>query len=378
MKLKVYTINKAASGEKDMPEQFNELVRPDVVRKAVEAISSNKRQPYGAKSDAGMRASAELSRRRRKYRGSYGHGISRVQRKILSRRGSQMYWVGAVTPGTVGGRRAHPPKELKEWSKKLNKKERRKAVRSAMAATVTKELVMKRGHNIPPEYPFIIHNNIESLKKTKEAREALEKLGLKDELTRASRTKIRAGKGKSRGRPRRRKKGPLIVVSGECGLSDSCRNIPGVEVVEARNLNADLLAPGADLGRLTLYTEGAIDIIAKERLFMKDHKSPRTPKKGNKSDENSAGSVKSGTKGKAPAGKPRQPAKKAGAAKGASSKEKSGRQGSAATSGKDSSKKSSVSGSAGPAGRKEKRSIKGKEAPSGKSKPAKSETARDK
>ena len=49
-----------------------------------------------------------------------------------------MNWVGAFAPGTVGGRRAHPPKSEKIWSKKINKKENAKAIRSAISATLLK------------------------------------------------------------------------------------------------------------------------------------------------------------------------------------------------------------------------------------------------
>ena len=156
MKLNIISASKEKKKEIDLPSQFNEEVRPDVISRAVFAIQSNKRQPYGASPEAGKRASAEISRRRHDYRGSYGHGISRVPRKILTRRGTRMYWVGAFAPGTVGGRRAHPPKAEKNYSQKINKKERRKAIRSAIAASIIKELVEQRGHKVPADYPFVL------------------------------------------------------------------------------------------------------------------------------------------------------------------------------------------------------------------------------
>ena len=73
-----------------------------------------------------MKQSAKLSKRRRAYRGSYGFGISRTPRKILSKRGRRLGWVGAVAPNTVGGRRTHPPKAEKIWREEINTKERRK------------------------------------------------------------------------------------------------------------------------------------------------------------------------------------------------------------------------------------------------------------
>lgn len=266
MKAEVLSIKGQKVKSIDLPEQFSEEIRPDVVKRAVLAIQANKRQPYGANYRAGKRASAKLSRRRRKYRGSYGRGVSRVPRKILTRRGTNMYWVGALAPGTVGGRRAHPPKAEKIWKQKINVKERRLAIRSALAATCVKEIVEARGH-LFKNIPIIVESGFEDLKKTKEIRSALISLGLDKELERASVKKIRAGKGKGRGRKYKKKKGPLLVVSGKCAMQISAVNIPGVDVSTVDSLNAELLAPGASLGRLTVFTDKAIDRLAKEKLF---------------------------------------------------------------------------------------------------------------
>lgn len=268
MKVSVLSGSKEKKKEIDLPSQFDEEVRPDLILRAVLAIQSNKRQPYGASPMAGKRASAVISRRRHDYRGSYGYGISRVPRKILSRRGTRMYWVGAFAPGTVGGRRAHPPKAEKNYTQKINKKERRKAIRSAIAATIVKDLVEQRGHKVPADYPFILESKIEGMKKTKDIKSMLEKLGLKEELARASIKTIRSGKGKLRGRKYKKRIGPLFVVSKECGLMKSADNIPGVDIVEVKNINAELLAPGTIPGRLTLWSEAAIEKLSKEKLFM--------------------------------------------------------------------------------------------------------------
>ncbi len=262
------SVDKKEAGKKKLPKQFEEPVRADIIKKAVEAVQANGRQPYGANPRAGKRASATISRRRHDYRGAYGYGISRVPRKIMSRRGTRMNWTGAVAPGTVGGRRAHPPKAEKEWGKKINKKERRKSIRSAMAATLSPELAKARGHKVPEGYPFIVESKIEEIGKAKDAKKAMQALGLKDELARASKKNIRAGRGKSRGRKYQKRKGPLFVVSGDCKLLKSCCSIPGVEVVNAKNINAELLAPGTHIGRLTFFTDKAIDLIEKEKLFM--------------------------------------------------------------------------------------------------------------
>ncbi len=265
--MKILTIDKVNKGEIKLPSQFKEDIRPDLIKKAFQVIQNNKRQRYGATPMAGKMVSAELSRRRHKYRGSYGFGISRVPRKIMSRRGTRMNWVGAFAPGTVGGRRAHPPKAGKVWKQKINTKERRKAIRSALSANVVDKLIEKRGHRLPLNFPFVVDGKLEELEKTKQVKDTLNKLGFGEELERTSERKIRAGKGKVRGRKYIQKKGLLIVVSGNCKLLKAAMNIPGVDVARVDKLNVELLAPGADYGRLTLFSEDAIKRLETEKLY---------------------------------------------------------------------------------------------------------------
>lgn len=278
MELKIINTKNSVSGKVKAPKQFNEEIRPDLISRAVLAVQSHKRQPYGAHPEAGKRASAELSRRRRKYRGSYGIGISRVPRKILSRRGTRMNWVGAFAPGTVGGRRAHPPKAEKNWSQKINDHERKKAIRSAMAATLCKEIVEARGHLVPENYPFTIDDDFEKLGKTKDVKTALLKLGFDKELNRAEKKTIKAGRGKSRGRKYRKKKSVLLVVAEKCSLIKAAKNLPGVDIVTVESLNAELLAPGTDIGRATLFTKKAMERLEKEQLFTKKSRLPKEKK----------------------------------------------------------------------------------------------------
>lgn len=255
-------------GKKKLPAQFDEIIRPDIIKKVVVAQLANKRQPYGAKPEAGKRPSAKVSRRRRDYRGSYGHGISRVPRKVVSRSGTRFNWIGAFAPGTVGGRRAHPPKAEKIWSQKINIKEKRKAIRSAMAAAMNKDLVEKKGHLIPDKYPFIIATDIETIKTAKEARQFLITIGLEKELGRIQEKSIRAGVGKMRGRKYKKVRGILIVVSQKCDALRAFRNIPGVEARVVNTLSVEVLAPGTTPGRLTLFTEESINRVEKEKLFI--------------------------------------------------------------------------------------------------------------
>ncbi len=266
MRTKIRSVKGEVQKNLDLPPQFNEEIRPDLIKRAFLAIQSHKRQQYGAKPMAGKRPSAKLSRRRRDYKGAYGIGISRVPRKSLNNRGTRFYWVGAFSPNTVGGRRAHPPKSEKIWEQKINKKERRKAIRSALAASVQKDFVEKRGHIIK-DYPLIIENSIEEVSKTSDVIEILKKMGLAKELERISERKIRAGRAKTRGRKYKVKTGPLIVVSKKCSVIKAAENIPGVNCVTVTQLNAENLAPGAQCGRLTIYTEAVIERIRNEYLY---------------------------------------------------------------------------------------------------------------
>lgn len=268
MKLPIYDLQQKKHGEKNLPRQFEEEYRPDLIKRAVHALESSARQKYGTSPEAGMRHSSHVSKRRRDYKGCYGFGVSRVNRKVLSRRGMRMVWVGAFSSQTRGGRVAHPPKAEKNLQQEINTKERRKAIRSAMAATLNKNLVSKRGHHLPENYPFIVTSSVEEIAKTNEVEKALIAIGFKEELERSLIKKIRAGIGKMRGRKYRRKKGLLLVVGGDCPLLKSARNLSGLDVVKANALNVKLLAPGTMPGRVTLWTEKAIDLIKEKNLFI--------------------------------------------------------------------------------------------------------------
>src|SRR3989338_5798936 len=267
MKIAVYSLQKTEVSKKELPACFHAEVRPDIVKKAVLAIRANNRQPYGADPTAGMKQVSKVSRRRRDYQTSYGHGISRAPRKVLSRHGTRFSWAGAFAAGTVGGKAAHPPKVEKNWKQKINKKEKRLALQSALAATMHKDLVSGQGYILPEHYPFLIETKAEEIAKTQDVVALLEKLGLTEELKRASKKKIKSGRSKMRGRKYKRAKGPLIVVSGACKLQSAAKSIPGVDVIGVKYLNAELLAPSAKPGRLTVFTDAAIEKMIKEKLF---------------------------------------------------------------------------------------------------------------
>jgi len=248
-----------------MPDQFNERVRPDIVKRAALSIKSKNRQSYGSDSEAGLKHVTRWRQRRRSYRSSKGKGRARVPRKIQVARGMQLFGDGAQAPNTRGGRRAHPPKPEKEFGEEINDKERRKAIRSAIAASNDAELVGEH-HNYDGEVP-IIEEGLESVEKTSELKDKLEDLGLEDELERCSEKKVRAGKGANRGRKYRRKKGPLVVVAEDEGILQASNNLAGVEVSLVDQLNAEKLSMGARPGRLMVWSEKSLEEMRDEELY---------------------------------------------------------------------------------------------------------------
>jgi len=70
--------------------------------------------------------------------------------------------------------------------------------------------------------------------------------------------KIRAGKGKSRGRKYKTPRGPIIVYNSDDGIVKAAKNIPGLDVVNVNSPNLLKLAPGGKLGRMCIWTESAI------------------------------------------------------------------------------------------------------------------------
>ena len=222
---------------------FDEPYRPDLIKKAVLAAQANRQQPYGPHMYAGLRTSAEGW--------GPGRGVSRVARL---RNGSK----AARIPQAVKGREAHPPKPETDRTEKVNDKERKKAIRSALAATGNLELVKARGHQFSAELPFIAVDELAAITKTKDVKSFLEASHLWDDIERAKERTIRAGKGKLRGRKYKHTKSILIVTAEDKGIVKAARNLQGVDIVIFDQLNAELLAPGTHAGRLAIFTESAI------------------------------------------------------------------------------------------------------------------------
>ena len=249
IKAPVYGPDGSEVGELVLPELFETPLRPDVIKRAFLAVQSLSFQPQGRDLMAGKRTSA-------RYLGT-GLGLARVPREPTTRR-------ARFAPMTVKGRRAHPPVPWKKIVKAIPKKEKKLAMRSAIAATANREIVARRGHvvDLVPSFPLIASDEVQAISRTSEAVELFVRLGLWPDVLRAKESrKIRPGKGKRRGRRYKQAVGPLVVVGEDKGIIRAVRNLPGVDAVLARNLNVLLLAPGAHPGRLTLWTEGAIRVV---------------------------------------------------------------------------------------------------------------------
>lgn len=255
MKTHVYSLDGKLGEEIELSPIFEVEFRPGVIKRAVLAAQSARIQPWAADKGAGKRTSAETWGK--------GFGAARV-RRVKGRR-HPAAGRGAFAPFTAGGRRAHPPKTEKKFRERINKKERRLAIRSAIAATRDRKIVSSRGHvvNDIKELPIVVTDEFEGIKRTGQARELLEKLGLWRDVERVTKSrKVRAGRGKMRGRRYRQAVGPLLVVGKDRGVGRAARNISGVEVVSVDKLGAERLAPGGVPGRLTLWTKSAIQKLA--------------------------------------------------------------------------------------------------------------------
>ncbi len=264
MKGKVLTLEGAQSGEVELPQQFSEPYRPDIIRRAYHAYRTQFLQPKGSYVLAGLQSTAEYYGRRHAWRQTINTGRSRLPReKIAGGRSGSV----RIVPHSAKGRRAHPPKPWKKLREHINRKENQKAIRSALNASIDKLLIEKR-HKYAGSLPIILTANFEEVKRVKDAKKVLEALGLGQDLERA-----RAGRKMRSGRARLRKggyqepKSVLIVYAKDRGIYKAARNIPGVDAIDVKSLNAELLAPGGEAGRLIVWTQDALREMEAEKLF---------------------------------------------------------------------------------------------------------------
>lgn len=236
-----------------LPKAFKFPIRNDLIVRFSNAYLSNGRTPYGSYFYAGNR--------RVGHNMGPNHGISRFPRVQGTSR-------GVMLSNARGGRSAFHPVVEKNWHIKVNKKERVEARLSALSSTVSLELVKKRGHKFETEsLPVVVEDKFESIDKTKDVIEVLKNVGVFSDILRSKEgTKIRAGRGKSRGRKYVTPKSILFVVKEKNVIKKALKNLPGVDIVRPEELNAYVLAPGGNPGRLVVMTEGALNEVRKWKI----------------------------------------------------------------------------------------------------------------
>ena len=257
MKSQVYSVSGVKQDEMELPQVFSTPVKREVIQKAYINLESHKFQPKGTHPTAGMDVVA------RSNDPPTGQGSSRIA-KMRGGGGGRQGQAGGVA-SVRGGRQAHPPKVQKVIYKKLNKKENKLALCSAIAATSSKDLIQARGHKVGSNesFPIIVSDEIESIIKTQELVQTIESLNLTDDLNRLKDRKARTGKSALRGRTKKVGKSILFVVKSSEKLAMAAGAIPGVDVKAANDLSVLDLAPGSTLIRLTVYSKAAIAEIAK-------------------------------------------------------------------------------------------------------------------
>lgn len=244
-------------GSVKLPEVFLSPIRPDIVNDCHTGMAKNNRQAYAVSKTAGHQTAAE----------SWGTGraVSRIPR--VPGGGTHRAGQGAFGNMCRGGHMFAPTKTWRRWHRRVNLKQKRYAVCSALAASAVPSLLMARGHAVEtiPEVPLIIDEASESISKTAKAVELLKSIGAYADIEKVKDSRnLRSGKGKMRNRRYVQRRGPLIVydahgAGGAPKMVQAMRNIPGVELCAVDRLGLLTLAPGGHLGRFIIWTKGAFE-----------------------------------------------------------------------------------------------------------------------
>lgn len=247
----VFNTNGETSGNVTLPVVLTTPIRPDLVQFVHTNVNKNHRQAYAVSRRAGHQTSAI----------SWGTGraVSRIPR--VSGGGTSRSGQGAFGNMCRGGRMFNPTKTWRRWNRKVNVNQKRYAVASALSASAIPSLVFARGHKIEnvPEFPLVVNDSAEGLKRTKQAIDLLKKLGAQPDIDAVEQSRtLRAGKGKARNRRFTQKLGPLVIYDHADGIEKAFKNVPGVELAKVDSLNILKLAPGGHLGRFVIWTESAI------------------------------------------------------------------------------------------------------------------------
>lgn len=252
----VYSADGSSVEKIELPKVFAEVVRDELIKRAVLSEESEEFQPKGVFYRAGLQTSARYVGRKEAYHSLKNRGGAMLPRELYPK--GRIGRV-RVVPWAVKGRRAHPPKVEKVLVERINKREKQKAFRSAIAATAKKEIVSKKHKFANVTIPIIVDEKCEGMKKTKDVFAFFEKIKISKDVERAingrkARTGHRYGGTKT---PR----SILIVSATAVPLLKAARNIPGVTVATVDKLQVRDLAPGGVPGRLTIWTKAALEML---------------------------------------------------------------------------------------------------------------------
>ncbi len=242
----------------ELPLLFSYPIRIDVIRRAVHSAFTARLQIKARDALAGKRRVGESW--------GIGYSVARVPRLSNGR--------AVLAPNVVGGRRQFAPTVFERLHEEINKKEMRLAIISALAALADKNFVLRRNYILPDKIkglPVIVVDDFENLNTTRQVKEYLKRLEIWDNITKAQeRIRIRAGKGKMRGRRYIVPKSLLFIISSpKSPVVQAICNLPGADYLTPDNLNILKLAPGGMPGRLAIISQKALELIGKRYVVEK-------------------------------------------------------------------------------------------------------------
>ncbi len=238
MNADILSIDGKKAGSIELPVAFSEAVRHDLIRRAVDAENSLKLQSQGHYLLAGMQTTATYYGAMHSYRTGRHMGIAIRPREKL---GGGVQGKVRRIPSSVKGKRAHPHTIEKILIERMNKKEYRKALSSAIAAASNPS-------------PIVVSDSINSIKKTNEMARIIKTLTGIDTNEHTSRKRKgvrRSSKQKTYGKK-------ILIVCNDQNVIMSARNIAGVDACKLESIKVGLIAPGGNTFRKVIWSESAI------------------------------------------------------------------------------------------------------------------------
>lgn len=250
MNADVYSTDGSKKESVTLPHVFGSEYREDLIQRAMLSEQSERLQPQGHHVLAGLQTTAL-------YVGTYG-GYRRGRHMGIAIRPRQKLGGGAMgdvrrIPSAVKGKRAHPHMIEKIIQERINRKEYKKAIESAIAGCARSEAINER-HPLGKQLPMVVEDGIEKVKRTKDLLKILNSLGFEKDIEMSHKPKTLTGRSS---RKRRFRKSVLIVVNDTKEIGKAGRNIAGVDVIGIKELNVETLAPGT-LPRPTIWSKSAI------------------------------------------------------------------------------------------------------------------------